>query len=77
MGVRELTVMGLGAILVTVNVTMIGSWDLAGLCPGTETFCEGVWWQATEEYAPGLLFLAQIMVVIAMGSPLAIFSVRR
>ena len=74
-----LTVIGLASLLVTLSLNMIAGWDLdtAGACPGTPEFCSGSYWQAAVEYLPVWLFLGQILVVIAMASPVALVRTRR
>ena len=41
-----LAILGLAAILSTLALNMVAGWDLkaAEACPGTEDFCNGVWW---------------------------------
>ena len=75
MGLHSLTVMGLGAILVTLNLTLIQTWDLGAMCSGSEALCSGVWWTAAIDYLPMWLFVGQLMVVIALSSPFAIVRV--
>ena len=74
-GVANLTVLGLGIIVVSLSVGMIQDWDVAGLCPGTVEHCAGVWWTAADDYLRTWLFLGQIMVVLVMASPFALVRV--
>ena len=75
MGLASLTVMGLGAILVSLTLNLATGWDVEAVCPGSEAFCDGVWWTAAVDYLPTLLFLGQILVVIALTSPFALVRV--
>lgn len=65
-------VLALGSLMVTLTINMVGDWDVAALCTGTTTFCDGVYWQAMVTYMPAWLFVAQILVVLAMASPVAL-----
>ena len=74
MGLAGVAALGIGAVMVTLAITLSIDWDLNALCPaagGTATFCGAVWWSTIVEYLPVLLFLGQIVVVIVMGSPVA------
>lgn len=72
---QALTVLGLGAILVGLNLTLIQSWDVGAMCAGSSTLCSGVWWTAAVDYLPLWLFLGQIVVVISLASPVAVVRV--
>ena len=77
MGVASLTVLGMASVLVTVTLNLTAGWTIDAICPGSKTFCDGVFWQAAVDYLPAWLFIAQVMVVIALASPVAIFRVDR
>ena len=76
MGLAGVAALGIGAVMVTLAINLSIDWDLNALCPGTETFCNAVWWSTIVEYLPVLLFLGQILVVIVMGSPRALVRMR-
>ena len=69
-----MVIFGLAAILSTLALNMIAGWDLkaAGACPGSETFCSGVWWTAVSDYLPVWLFLGQLLVTVSLASERAI-----
>ena len=75
MGLTSMTVLGVGSLLVTLTLNMISNWSLGASCPGTEQFCSGIYWQTVVEYLPTWLYIAQIVVVLALASPFAIFRI--
>ena len=75
MGLASLTVMALASVIVTVSLNLIGGWTLDSICPGTAAFCDGVFWTFAVDYLPGWLFIAQILVVLALASPVAVARV--
>ena len=72
MGAGSVAVMGLGSLLITLSFNLIIGWNLDANCPGTAEFCAGVWWSAVVGYVPVWLFIAQALVVLALGSPYAL-----
>ena len=72
-----LTVFGLAAILTTVALNLVAGWDLkaAEACPGTEGFCNGVWWTAVSDYLPVWLFLGQLLATVSLASERAIIRI--
>ena len=77
MGLVSLTVLGLASVIVTVTLNLIGGWTLAAMCPGAETFCGSAYWTHVVDYLPAWLFIAQILVVLALASPFALFRTGR
>ena len=69
-----MVILGLAAILSTLALNMIAGWDLkaAEACPGSETFCNGVWWTAVSDYLPVWMFLGQLLVTVSLMSDRAI-----
>ena len=77
MGLASLTVLGLASIAVTATLNVLGGWTLDDICPGSDTFCNGVFWTAAVDYLPGWLFVAQILVVLALTTPIAVVRTGR
>ena len=77
MGLASLTVMGLATVIVTATLNLIGGWTLESMCPGTAAFCGGVYWTHVVDYLPAWLFIAQLLVVLALASPFALFRTGR
>ena len=77
MGLAGLTVIGIGSLMITLALNSIIGWQIDEICPGTERFCNGVYWQFIIEYLPTWLYVGQIMVVISMASPVALLRVGR
>ena len=77
MALTNMTVLGLGFVMVTLTFNLISGWSLDADCPGTEQFCDGVYWQTVVEYLPTWLFLGQILVVLALASPFALVRLGR
>ena len=75
--VAVLVIMGLASILSTLTLNMLAGWDLkaAAACPGSETFCNGVWWAAVSDHLPVTLFLGLLLVTITLASPRAIVRI--
>ena len=71
-----MAVLGVGAVLVTLSVSIAIGWDVNAICPGTATFCKTVWWRTVVDYLPAWLFLGQILVALTLGSPWAIIRLR-
>ena len=76
MGLASMAVLGVGALMVTVTLNLIGGWSLDASCPGDTAFCNGIWWTTVVEYLPTWLYVGQILVVIALASPWALIRVR-
>ena len=72
-----MVILGLAAILSTLALNMIAGWDLraAAACPGSEAFCNGVWWTAVSDHLPGWLFVGLLLVTITLASPRALFKI--
>ena len=71
-GLTSMAVLGVGMVLVTFSLNLITGWSLDATCPGPTSFCDGPYWTTAVTYLPAWLFLAQIMVVLALASPYAI-----
>ena len=69
MALTSMTVLAVGVLMVTLAFNLISGWTLDPMCPGTDTFCDGVWWRTVVEHLPTWLFMGQIMVVLALASP--------
>ena len=67
-----MAVLAIGSLLVTLSLNMIAGWSLDASCPGSEAFCDGVYWRTVVKYLPAWLYIGQIMVVIALASPYAL-----
>ena len=72
MGLASLAVLGVGSLMVTLSLNSISGWSLDASCPGTATFCDGIYWRTVVEYLPGWLYVAQVLVVFALASPFAL-----
>lgn len=63
---------GVCSLLVTLTINMLTGWDLDAMCPGTDEFCGGIYWQTVADYLGGWLFIGQLVVVLALASPFAL-----
>ena len=72
-----MVIISLAAIISTLTLNMIAGWDLkaAETCPGSEIFCNGVWWTAVSDHLPVSLFLGLLLVTITLASPRAVFRI--
>ena len=77
MGLMSMAVLGVGVLMVTLALNLVSGWSLEATCPGTEQFCDGLYWQAVVEYLPTWLYVAQVFVVFALASPFALVRVNR
>ena len=78
MGLASLTVLGLSTVIVTATLNLVGGWTLSSsMCPGSDAFCDGVYWSHVVDYLPAWLFIAQLLVVLALASPFALFRTGR
>ena len=77
MGLTSMAVLGVGSLMVTLSFNQIIGWSLDASCPGTEVFCDGVYWQTVVEYLPIWMYIGQIMVVLALASPFALVRIGR
>ena len=68
--------LGVGSLMVTLSLNAIGGWSLDASCPGTEAFCDGIYWKTVVEYLPTWLYVAQVLVVLAAASPFALVRIR-
>ena len=75
MGLASLTVMALASVIVTVTLNLLSGWTIDSICPGTDAFCDGVFWTVAVDYLPGWLFVAQLLVVLALTMPIAVVRV--
>ena len=50
--------------------------SLDASCPGSDAFCDGVYWTTAVEYLPVGLYIGQILVVFALASPYALVRTR-
>ena len=73
MGLTSMAVLGVGSLMVTLTLNMIVGWSFdTASCPGTDAFCDGVYWQTVVQHLPTWLYIAQILVVLALASPFAL-----
>lgn len=77
MGLASMAVLGVCSLMVTLSLNSISGWSLDASCPGTDSFCGGVYWRTVVEYLPTWLYVGQIMVVLALASPFALVRVGR
>ena len=74
---HSLAVYGLGAVLVGVTLSVTAQWDVAALCPGSASLCGRTWWALAADNLPTWLIIGQLLVVAALGSPLAVLRMGR
>ena len=72
-----MAILGVGGLMVTLTLNLIGGWSLDAHCPGSESFCNASYWQLVVQYLPTWLFIAQILVVLALAAPFAIVRIGR
>ena len=77
MGLATITVLGIGSLMVTLSLNLLSGWSLDASCPGTDGFCDGIYWQTVVENLPTWLYVGQIMVVLALASPFALLRIGR
>ena len=77
MGVAAMAVLGMGLALLTLTISMVGAWDVDAMCPGSDAFCDGIYWQTVVDYLPGWLFIGHLVVILALASPYAVVRVGR
>ena len=72
-----LVILGVAAVLSTLTLNMLAGWDLkaAEACPGTEIFCDGVWWTAASDHLPVSLFMGLLLITVSLASPRAIIRI--
>ena len=75
MGLASVAVFAVGSLMVTLSLNLILGWNLDATCPGTDEFCNGVYWNVVVDYLPTWLFVGQILVVLALASPFAVVRV--
>ena len=75
MSMVSAAVLGVGSLMVTLSLNAITGWSIDPSCPGTESFCDGVYWEFVVEYLPVWLYVGQLLVVLAMASPFAMVRV--
>ena len=71
----SLAVLGVCTLMFPLTANFILGWNLDATCPGTETFCNGVYWRYLVDYLPTWLFIAHVMVVLALSMPVALVRV--
>ena len=76
MNLASMAILGVGSLMVTLSLNLLAGWTLDTMCPGSESFCGGVYWTAVVKYLPTWLYIGQIMVVLALASPVALVSMR-
>ena len=85
MGLAGVAALAIGAVMVTLGINLVLDWRLNELLCATDAevtgiassaFCTNVGWKTVVEYLPVLLFLGQVLVVIVMGSPVALLRRR-
>ena len=67
----------LGAVLTVLTVNLLDGWDVDGICPGTDIWCDGQVWQLVAEWLPWGMVVGQILVVLAMGLSVALLRERQ
>ena len=72
MGLTSMALLGVGSLMVTLSLNMISGWSFDTSCPGTDAFCNGVYWRTVVQHLPTWLYMAQILVVLALASPFAL-----
>ena len=77
MGLTGIAVFGVSVMMFTLALNAIGGWTLDTDCPGSPAFCDGVFWRAVVEYLPTWLYVAHILVVLVLSSPVALLRVGR
>ena len=77
MGLASMAIIGVGGLLITLTLNLIGGWNLDAYCPGSESFCDSSHWQLIVQYLPTWLFIAQLLVVLALAAPFALVRVGR
>lgn len=70
-------VIAFASVLLNLSLNYIEGWQLVAACPGTDSFCNGTLWTTVVGYAPSWMFIAQILIVLSMGSPVAVLRIRR
>ena len=64
-----MVVMTIGALIATLTFNLIVGWDLGATCPGSKTFCDGVYWTTVADNLPTWLIVAQVAVLLSLASP--------
>lgn len=77
---HSMAVYGLGAVLVGLTLSLTAEWDVAALCPGSADsapICGRTWWALAAENLATWLVVGQLLVIAALGSPLAVLRLGR
>ena len=77
MGLTTLAVLGVGSLMVTFTLNQLVGWNVDAACPGSTSFCDGVYWRTVVEYLPIWLYVGQLLVVLAVASPFALVRIGR
>lgn len=72
MGLTSMAVLGVGSLMITLTLNMILGWSMAAVCPGSDSLCNGIYWQTAVKYLPAWLFIGQLLVVLSLASPFTI-----
>lgn len=75
----SLTVLSVGFLMVSLSMNLILGWSLEDTvgCPGSDTFCSGTYWTYVADYMPTWLFIGQLVVTLALASPVALLRTGR
>ena len=85
-GLAGAAVFGVGMVLALFTTNMILGWNLDGACPMVAVnefvkkpapICNSIYWTYIVDYMPAWLFIAQILVVLALASPFALVRAKR
>ena len=74
---HSMAVYGLGAVLVGLTLSLTAEWDVAALCPGSDSLCGRTWWALAAENLATWLVVGQLLVIAALGSPIAVLRLGR
>ena len=75
-GLASIAIMAVAGALLPMTLNLLAGWSLDAQCPGTTAFCGSRAWKIVVEYLPAWLFLAQLLILLAMAAPFAIVRVR-
>ena len=68
----SLAVLAVGGVLLTLTFNLVLGWDVDALCPGTDAFCDGVYWQTVADQLPTWAVIGQALVILSIASPFAL-----
>ena len=73
----SLVVLTVGGLLLTLTFNLIVGWDVDALCPGTDAFCNGVFWRTVADQLPTWAIIGQALVILSIASPFALARMGR